>query len=237
MPALSFFLSAVCGFAGPTPEELAYRMQRAVLGTQDLAEIQQILKLGFDVNAPIGCGTFSSVNGAVHVGNVAMLQLLLKAGARPRSLDDAAFHANPETAYAMTKALLEAGADANRKIYYMNDPVKHPVPMSTPLHRAAWRGNLKVVELLLQEPGVEVDVMNMDGSTALMSAVAKENDDVVRVLLDHGANPKLQNNKGRSAIDVAQDAIRKREATLRMLSDAPAPARKEGAGLTSTAQP
>lgn len=229
---LAFLCLSLTGFAEPSAEDLqlAYRMQRAVLQTQDLAEIQSVLKLGFNVDSSIGCGDFSAVNGAVGIGNVAMLELLLKAGAKPRSLDDAAFHVNEAKALAMTKALLDAGANANQKFYYMGDPVKNPVPMTTALHRAAYRGHVKVVALLLQQPGVEVDVINMGGSSALMTAVEKGHEPVIRALLAKGANPWLTNRHGRSAIDVAQEEIRKREATLRMLADAPSAVKEPLAG-------
>jgi hypothetical protein len=42
--------------AGSKELEQALQMQEAVLRKQDVGEVQRILKTGFDVNAPIGCG-------------------------------------------------------------------------------------------------------------------------------------------------------------------------------------
>ena len=42
-------------------------MQEAVLRKRDVGEVLRILKAGFDVNAPIGCGTYSALDGAVQV--------------------------------------------------------------------------------------------------------------------------------------------------------------------------
>ena len=90
-------------------------MQEAVLRRPDVAEVQRILKVGFDVNAPIGCGTYSAVDGAVQVESMEILTLLLDAGAKPKgsALLSAARCRKVDISSKMVEALLKRGADPN----------------------------------------------------------------------------------------------------------------------------
>jgi len=57
------------------------------------------------------------------------------------------------------------------------------------LHRAAERGHLDVVKLLL-EHGADPNVQDDEGETPLHHAAAwRDNVDIVRLLLEHGADP------------------------------------------------
>ena len=49
----------------------------------------------------------------------------------------------------------------------------------------------------------DVNVQNEDGWTALMKACSKRRIDIVRLLLDHGADPLICTKDGQSAIDLA----------------------------------
>jgi hypothetical protein len=52
----------------------AMRMQRAVLKDQDIHEVEALLKQGVDINAPIGCGTYAPLDGAVGTQNLKLLK-------------------------------------------------------------------------------------------------------------------------------------------------------------------
>ena len=52
---------------------------------------------------------------------------------------------------------------------------------------AADSGSLEVVQLLLQQSGVDVNAVCADGMTALLLAVKKNNFDMVKALIDAGA--------------------------------------------------
>jgi hypothetical protein len=68
----------------------------------------------------------------------------------------------------------------------------------TPLCRAARHGR-EIVSLLV-EHGAAVNHQNANGWTPLMSAVWHGNVEVVRLLLERGANPKLANDDGGTAL-------------------------------------
>ncbi|OCT53169.1 Ankyrin repeat protein [Cladophialophora carrionii] len=66
---------------------------------------------------------------------------------------------------------------------------------NTPLQIAALQGYVDIVRFLL-ENGCEVDTRNIDRDTALIDAVENGHVEVVKLLLIHGANPRLGNAKG-----------------------------------------
>src|ERR1035437_1123459 len=171
---------AVTVFAEPNEQtlKLAYQMQEAVLKTQDIRKVEELLKQGVDVNAPIGCGTFSPLDGAVNTQNVDMLKFLLAHGAKPRGLADAAFASGEQQAMEMVTALLEAGVDPNTRNEYR-----------TPLISATYRENQDLVTLLLSQRGIKLDEVDIDGYTALMWAVKQGSSEIVALLLHAGANP------------------------------------------------
>jgi len=73
----------------------------------------------------------------------------------------------------------------------------------TPLHYACTRGQLEVAQFLIAN-GANVNSISINGSTSLMMAVQSGNEDLVKVLLDKGADIRLRNTQGYSAIDIAE---------------------------------
>nr|CAD7454823.1 unnamed protein product [Timema tahoe] len=66
---------------------------------------------------------------------------------------------------------------------------------NTPLHWAACYGNKEIVTCLISR-GADVNSMNACGATPLHDAVIGTDDGVVQELLQAGANPLIQANKG-----------------------------------------
>jgi len=72
----------------------------------------------------------------------------------------------------------------------------------TPLHTAADRGYLRIVEFLL-EHGANPNMKNNYGSTPLHYAAMYGYPEVVELLLEHGANPNIQNRYGYTPLHFA----------------------------------
>src|SRR5215470_17942305 len=71
---------------------------------------------------------------------------------------------------------------------------------STPLHCATWKGQLAVVELLL-EAGADVNARNQNehwGTTPLHAAAHANQAAIAQMLLDHGADIKAKDREGRT---------------------------------------
>jgi ankyrin repeat protein len=72
----------------------------------------------------------------------------------------------------------------------------------TPLHYACAKGQLEVAQFLIAN-GAIVDSMSLGNTTPLMMAVQSGNEQVVKLLLDKGADLQLRNDHGLTAIDIA----------------------------------
>jgi len=69
---------------------------------------------------------------------------------------------------------------------------------------ASENGHIDVVNRLLSL-GCEVNAQNNQGMTALMFACSKGMKDVVKLLLDHGADPSICSKDEKSAIDLSHE--------------------------------
>ena len=65
----------------------------------------------------------------------------------------------------------------------------------TPLHHAAMRGNIKIVEYLVALPEVRVDARDKMGSTPLHIAATYQNTEVTRLLLAAAADVRLEDKQ------------------------------------------
>ena len=72
----------------------------------------------------------------------------------------------------------------------------------TPLHYACAKGQLEVAQFLIAN-GAIVDSVSLGNTTPLMMAVQSGNEQVVKLLLDKGADLQLRNSQGLTAIDIA----------------------------------
>lgn len=77
---------------------------------------------------------------------------------------------------------------------------------NTPLHFAAYNNNAQLVGLLLSQQGANVDAVNKHGWTPLYTAAKYGKAEVVRALLQKGADATLSSNGGHTPL---QTALRK----------------------------
>ena len=156
---------------------------------QDAAAVRALLAEGVDVNMARADGA-TAILWAAHRDDLDTVARLLDAGADVNTADDHGVtpleRAAENASAAMVGALLAAGADANAA----------QTSGLTPLMTAARTGSVAVVQALLGH-GAEVTAATAETrSTALMWAVAEPHPDVVRVLLDAGADPRASTFKG-----------------------------------------
>ncbi|HEV8266242.1 MAG TPA: ankyrin repeat domain-containing protein, partial [Gemmatimonadales bacterium] len=104
----------------------------------------------------------------------------------------AAFFGHPDT----VRLLLGRGADVTQV-------ARNPMRIQA-LHAAVAGRSFEVVRLVV-EAGAPIDAKQQEGWTPLHAAVHQPNLEMTRYLLAHGADPKLQNDAGKSAIGLAAD--------------------------------
>lgn len=90
----------------------------------------------------------------------------------------------------LARLLISRGADVNK-------------PGWAPLHYAATRGHLAVMNLLLEHHAY-IDASSPNGTTPLMMAAFYGTPSAVKLLLEAGADPLLKNEQSLTAIDFAQ---------------------------------
>ena len=71
----------------------------------------------------------------------------------------------------------------------------------------------KICHTYIQRSGekynADIDVQDQQGETPLMLAVMCEHEDMVKLLIKHGARKDIQNNEGMAALDLCEnDKIR-----------------------------
>lgn len=100
----------------------------------------------------------------------------------------------------IVRLLIDHGADVNGTDSGQN---------WTALHFAARDQNEAAVRMLL-EAGADVDPIDVFGNTPLWRSVMNSTSDLgaIKELLNHGADPRKQNNRGHAPIDVARDTGR-----------------------------
>ena len=117
----------------------------------------------------------------------------------------AAFAGNQDESLAMVTALIQAGADVNSP---------HPDYRHTALFWASFKGYKDAVKLLLAQPGIKVDLVNIDGDTALMAAAEHGHAEIVELLLKAGASVSITDKRGETATSLAQKALAKHQAIV-----------------------
>ena len=177
--------------------------------------IRQLLTRGFDVNTVDPKGQHG-LHLAIQEPSPKAAQTLLdwpKTNVNALNANDesplmlAAIKGQTE----MVAALIKRDADVNKTGW-------------TPLHYAASKGHLAIMNLLLENHAY-IDAESPNGTTPLMMAAQYGTGPAVQLLLEAGADPLLKNQQGLTAIDFARrvsrtesmdliaTAVRKRQAT------------------------
>ena len=159
----------------------------------DVGVVSSLLAQGFDPNAVDSKGN-SALYLALRYQSLKVAKLLID---DPKThLDqlnpfdeNALMIASLQGDLAIVELMVEKGAEINKAGW-------------TPLAYAASKGHTDVVKFLLDHSAY-IDAAAPNGTTPLMMAAYFGYDDTVRALLDEGADPKLKNAMGFTAVDLA----------------------------------
>ena len=72
-----------------------------------------------------------------------------------------------------------------------------------PIHYAATNGHLEIVQFLMAN-GAQINALSPSETTPLMMSIGSGNELLIKYLLDNGADLRMRNHAGYTAIDVAQ---------------------------------
>jgi ankyrin repeat protein len=157
---------------------------------------------------------------AIKTGELPIVQMLINAGANVNTVEKE--HNETPLMYAaaadknageMVKLLLAKGADVKQRTLSYDWPTHfsdeprvqyHPFGGLTALLYAARDGCYECVEALI-EGGADVNLPTPEGVTPLMIALDNDNNDIAKLLLDRGANPRVWDWYGRTALYIAVD--------------------------------
>lgn len=105
--------------------------------------------------------------------------------------------ANPSTAIDVSKSLIRVGASLSRN--RTNKSEYSPIALAV-------RANQPELLKLMLDKGFPANFKSENGNTLLHSAVNHAGDlEIFRLLLDHGADPEIQNKFGQSSLDIASE--------------------------------
>lgn len=175
------------------------------IAIDDAPTVQALLNRGFDPNTPSPQGSHGLML-AMQDNNLKVARVLIRhrqTNVDPRNKQDetplmmAALKGDTE----LVLALIARGADINK-------------PGWAPLHYAATKGSVPIVRELLDKSAY-IDAESPNGTTPLMMAAMYGTPEVVKILLEAGADPTIKNGLGLTALDFAKTMERNKEsATL-----------------------
>ncbi|TVU15437.1 hypothetical protein EJB05_38958, partial [Eragrostis curvula] len=182
--------------ARPRPVHLAAR-----LGQPEI--LQVLVHRGCDVNARAEAGDTPAILCSRHKREDC-LRVLVSAGA-----DVALLNSSGESAASVASS---GGWSAGFERAVLGVIRSGTVPRSSdrdvfsPLMFAARCGDAAAMEVLLAQPGADVDEQDADGCSPVMAAAKAGNVEAFRALVFAGANVKLGNKRGETAVGVAQQS-------------------------------
>ncbi|OAB25606.1 hypothetical protein PMSD_27390 [Paenibacillus macquariensis subsp. defensor] len=168
----------------------------------DKERIRDLLSDGADIDATDTKGRTSAMI-AVHTNQLDIFKLLIEQGAdiniRDNNSDNPLLYAGAEGLLDFVKLAVAAGADTSILNRFGG----------TALIPAADRGHVDTVEELLTTSDVNVNHINNLGWTALLEAIilgdgGKEHQEIVQLLIHHGADVNLADSEGMSPIQHAK---------------------------------
>lgn len=183
-------------------------MTPLLMGAPEAAKVKMLIEAGADVNAASGMGRTPIVAAASVPGNTASVQMLLAKGADWKPADKLGINALLAASYANNLAAVRMLADKGAAVTYA------PPKFGTALHGAAMNQNVAMARFLLAR-GAKVEALAdfsnpvrhgtvaLDKLTPLMFAVSYGPVEMVRLLLDAGADVNARDTRGMTPLMLA----------------------------------
>ncbi len=140
----------------------------------------------------------------VETGNLAEVEIALQKGADTEAQGigvdggTALIYASEKGHTEIARLLLQYGAKVNTIENSFREEW-------TALIMAASEGHKDIVKLLLSVSGVEINIQDADGDTALIVAVLRNQSSSVKLLLEAGADTQIKAIGGETALSVARN--------------------------------
>ncbi|MEY4523546.1 MAG: hypothetical protein RIR27_622 [Pseudomonadota bacterium] len=161
----------------------------------DVSEVQSLIKAGVSPNALDPRGNPMLIvairDKSIKVTDLLLSNPVTNVNLTNKSGENALMLAAFDGELALVKNLvLEKKAAVNK-------------PGWAPIHYAATNGHLDITQFLVAN-GAQVNSLSPSETTPLMMSIGSGNDQLIKYLLDNGADLRLRNHEGYTAIDVAQ---------------------------------
>lgn len=166
-------------------------------------QVKNLIDDGANIDE-IGENGNTPVMVATQTGDVELVRLFIQEDAdidqQNKHLDNVLLYASAEGNFDIVELAIEAGADTTITNRFGG----------TALIPAADRGHVDIVRLLLERSDVDINHINDLHWTALLEAVilgngGKQHQEIVALLLEHGADPSINDEEGVTALQHARE--------------------------------
>lgn len=166
-------------------------------------QVKNLIDDGANIDE-IGENGNTPVMVATQTGDVELVRLFIQEDAdidqQNKHLDNVLLYASAEGNFDIVELAIEAGADTTITNRFGG----------TALIPAADRGHVDIVRLLLERSDVDINHINDLHWTALLEAVilgngGKQHQEIVALLLEHGADPSISDEEGVTALQHARE--------------------------------
>ncbi|MEY2621370.1 MAG: hypothetical protein RIT26_1190 [Pseudomonadota bacterium] len=190
---LGLALLLVFVWATPPARAQSYEQFFRAIEQNDDATVENLLKRGFDPNTPSAdlqpALTLALQTDALRVAEALIAWPTIKVNQSNPNGETPLMMAALKGQLRIAEQLLTRGAEVN-------------VSGWTPLHYAATGAHAEVLKWLLQQKA-DINASSPNGTTPLMMAAHYGTPEVTRLLLNAGADPRVKNQLGLSALDFA----------------------------------
>jgi ankyrin repeat protein len=167
---------------------------------EDVDAVKQLVFVSLDINLRDNQSHMTALEHAVETGNLEIVRVLVRAGARADLRDDygrtALMRMGEKATTDVVRELLSAGAKVNERDESGKSALMYAAESTSP----------EVVKELLDN-GAKIDFKDEDGKTALMLAAANDDGDrqTAKMLIDAGAVVNDSDNAGKTPLMIAAE--------------------------------